>query len=100
MDDQARDAIRRIFFNRRPHVALLNAATWLGMSMKALRGDIADGAIVAVETGVGLRIPREEMLALAMRVWPQAVIDAALGDGAAGVLPEASRRVVRRARET
>jgi len=29
MDDNARDAIRRIFLNRRPHVALLNAATWL-----------------------------------------------------------------------
>ncbi len=98
MDDHARDAIRRIFLSRRPHVALLNAATWLGMSMKALRGDIADGAIVAVETGVGLRIPREEMLALAMRVWPQAVIEEALGDEAPGVLPEAIRLVELRAR--
>jgi len=68
------------------------------MSMKALRGDIADGAIVAVETGVGLRIPREEMLALAMRVWPQAVIEEALGDEAPGVLPEAIRLVELRAR--
>ena len=98
MDDHARDAIRRIFLNRRPHVALLNAATWLGMSMKALRGDIADGAIVAVETGIGLRIPREEMLALAMRVWPQAVIEEALGDEAPGVLPEAIRLVELQAR--
>ena|SRR5437764_640810 len=99
MDDHARDAIRRIFLNRRPHVnALLNAATWLGMSMKALRNDIADGAIVAVETGIGLRIPREEMLALAMRAWPQAVIEEALGDEAPGVLPEAIRLVELRAR--
>ena len=98
MDDHARDAIRRIFLNRRPHVALLNAATWLDMSIEALRNDIADGAIVAVETGVGLRIPREEMLALAMRVWPQAVIEEALGDEAPGVLPEAIRLVELRAR--
>ena len=98
MDDHARDAIRRIFLNRRLHVALLNAATWLGTSIEALRGDIADGAIVAVETGVGLRIPREEMLTLAMRVWPQAVIEEALGDEAAGVLPEAIRLVELRAR--
>src|SRR6266542_5420038 len=98
MDDNARDAIRRVFLNRRPHVALLNAAIWLDMSIKALKRDIADGAIVAVETGSGLRIPREEMLALAMRVWPQAVIEEALGDEAPGVLPEAIRLVELRAR--
>ena len=69
MDDRARDAIRRIFLNRHPHVALVSAAVWLNTSMEALKRDIADGAIVAVQTGVGLRIPREEMFAVAMRVW-------------------------------
>jgi hypothetical protein len=98
MDDKARDAIRRIFLNRHPHVALVSAAIWLNTSMEALKRDIADSAIVAVRTGVGLRIPREEMLALAMRVWPQAVIEEALGDEAPGVLPEAICLVELRAR--
>jgi hypothetical protein len=98
MDDKARDAIRRIFLNRHPHVALVSAAVWLNTSMEALKRDIADGAIVAVRTGVGLRIPREEMFAVAMRVWPQAVIEEALGDDASRLLPEAIRLVELRAR--
>jgi hypothetical protein len=98
MDDNDRDAIRRIFLNRRPNIALFTAATWLDISFEALKRDIADGVIVAVETGVGLRIPREEMLTLAMRVWPQAVIEEALGEDAPRVLPEAIRLVELRAR--
>ena len=90
--------IRQIFLNPRPHVALLMAANLLGMTLKQLRKEIADGAIVAVSTGVGLRITREEMIAAAMRVWEMAVIEDALGDDAPRVLPEAIRLVELRAR--
>jgi hypothetical protein len=60
--------------------------------------EIADGTIVAVSTGIGQRIPREEMIAVAMRIWPQAEIEEALGEDAARVLPEAIRLVELRAR--
>jgi len=55
--------------------------------MKALEEEIVDGAIVAISTGVGRRIVREEMVAAAMRVWPQDVIEEALGADAARVMP-------------
>ena len=98
MDDATRHDIRNIFLNPRPNVALIIAAGLLGMSFKTLKKEIADGAIVAVSTGIGQRIPREEMIAVAMRIWPQAEIEEALGDDAARVLPEAIRLVELRAR--
>jgi hypothetical protein len=41
---------------------------------------------------------REELVAIAMMKWEQAVIEEALGEDAAGVLPEAIRLVELRAR--
>jgi hypothetical protein len=96
--DSVRLRIRRIFLNRHPHVALFAAADLLGISFAALKNEIAEGSILAVSTGVGLRIPREEMIAVAMRLWPQAEIEEALGEDAARVLPEAIRLVELRAR--
>ena len=98
MDAATRLDIRNIFLNPRPNVALIIAAGLLRMSFQALKKEIADGTIVAVSTGIGQRIPREEMIALAMRIWPQAEIEEALGDDAARVLPEAIRLVELRAR--
>src|SRR5947209_18520423 len=66
--------------------------------MKAVERGLADGGIVAMSTGVGRRIVREEMVAAAMRVWPQDLIEEALGADAAGVMPEAVRLVELRAR--
>jgi hypothetical protein len=90
--------IRRIFLNRSPNVALISAAALLRISLGQLKRDIDDGAIVAVSTGVGMRIPKEEMIAAAMRVWEQGMIEEALGDEAARVLPEAIRLVLLRVR--
>ena len=53
---------------------------------------------LSVSTGVGMRVSKEEMIAAAMRTWPQAVIEEALGDDAARVMPEAIRLVELRAR--
>jgi hypothetical protein len=90
--------IRRIFLTPRPNVALMTAADLLGVTLKELKEDIDDGAIVAVSTGLGLRISKEELIAAAMGKWDQIVIEAALGADAASVLPEAIRLVELRTR--
>lgn len=90
--------IRRIFLSPRPNVALMTAADLLGVTLKELKRDIDDGVIVATSTALGVRISREEMIAAAMRVWEQAVIEDALGEDAAVVLPEAIRLVLLRVR--
>jgi hypothetical protein len=92
------ESIRRIFLSSRPNFALLTAAALLEISLEALKKEIADGVILAVPTGVGLRIPREEMIAALLRACPQAEIERALGDDAARLLPDAIRLVTLRAR--
>ncbi|MGH9418973.1 MAG: hypothetical protein ACRD3J_03285 [Thermoanaerobaculia bacterium] len=98
MDETTRSNIRQIFLNPCEHVALMTASMLLGMTLKELKREIEDGVIVAVSTRVGQRMAREELIAAAMRVCEQSVIEAALGDGAAAVLPEAIRLVELRAR--
>src|SRR5947209_7089123 len=98
MDDITRIRIRYIFLTPRPSVALMTAADHLGMSLKELKKEIEDGAIVAVSTRTGVKVSKEELMAAAMRVWEQAVIEEALGEDAASVLPEAIRLVELRAR--
>ena len=98
MPHPARSDIRRIFLNPRPHLALMTAADLLGMTLKELKKDIDEGVIVAISTGVGVRITREEMMATALRLWEQTVIEDALGVDAAAVLPEAIRLVLLRVR--
>src|SRR5436305_2002389 len=90
--------IRRIFLNRGPNFALVIAAELLRITTNELKRDIDDGVIVAVSTGVGMRVPKEELIAAAMRVWEQGVIEAALGEDAARLLPEAIRLVLLRVR--
>ena len=68
------------------------------LAFAGLKQEIADGSIVAASTRLGQRVPREEMIAAAMRVWEQSVIEEALGEDAARVLPEAIRLVELRAR--
>lgn len=93
-----RSRIRRIFLSGRPSFALLIAAELLGRTLTELRRDIQDGVIVAVSTPLGERVTREELIAVAMQSWEQAVIENALGDDASKVLPEAVRLVELRAR--
>ncbi len=98
MDELTRISIRQIFLNRHPHTSFITAAARLGISFSDLKKEIAEGVIVTVSTGAGVRVPKEEMIALAMRTWAQAVIEEALGEEAALVLPEAIRLVELRAR--
>jgi hypothetical protein len=97
MDETTRFRIRSIFLDPSPSYALMTAARLLGMGFKELKREIEVGAIVTVST-FGERVPSEEMMAAAMRMWEQAVIEEALGDEAATVLPEAIRLVELRAR--
>jgi hypothetical protein len=98
MDETTRSCIRHIFLSPRPNFALMTAADLLGLTLKELKREIEDGAIVAVSTAFGQRMTREELVALAMQKWEHAVIEEALGDDAAAVLPEAIRLVELRAR--
>jgi hypothetical protein len=98
MDETTRSCIRHIFLSPRPNFALMTAADLLGMTLKELKREIEDGAIVAVSTAFGQRMTREELVALAMQKWENAVIEEALGDDAAAVLPKAIRLVELRAR--
>src|SRR5258708_1044746 len=98
MDQPTLSRIRHIFLHPRPSFALMTAADLLGMTLKELRREIEDGSIVAVSTGLGQRVTRQEMIAAAMGVWEQSVIEEGLGDDAAAVLPEAIRLVDLRAR--
>src|SRR5438094_1931398 len=75
--------IRRIFLSPSPNFALMQAADLLGMTFAELKREIANGAIVAVSTRLGQRVTKEEMIAAAMRIWEQGVIEEALGDEAA-----------------
>jgi hypothetical protein len=90
--------IRRIFLSPRANVALMTAADLLGVSLTELKRDIDNGVIVATSTPLGERVSREEMIAAAMRLWEQTVIEDALGEDAASVLPEAVRLVLLRVR--
>ena len=98
MDESTRSRIRHIFLSPRPNFALLTAADLLGMTLKELKREIEDGAIVSVWTAIGERMTREELVAVAMQTYEQAVIEDALGEDAARVLPEAIRLVELRAR--
>jgi hypothetical protein len=98
MDESTRSRIRHIFLSPRPAFPLMTAATLLGMPFQALKREIEDGSIVAVSTRLGQKVTHEEMVATAMRIWEQSVIEDALGDDAPAVLPEAIRLVELRAR--
>lgn len=98
MDQPTRDRIRHIFLTPRPNLPLMTAASLLGMTLGELKQEIADGSIVAVSTKLGQRVPREELIAAAMRIWEQTTVEDALGDDAATMLPEAIRLVELRAR--
>jgi hypothetical protein len=98
MDESTRTNIRHIFLSPRPNFGLLQASWLLGMTLQDVKREVEDGGIVAGSTGMGVRIGKEEMMAAAMRVWELGVIEEALGDDAASVLPEAIRLVELRAR--
>jgi hypothetical protein len=98
MDANTTYRIRHIFLSPRPHFPLNTVAELLEMSVDEVKAEIEDGGIVAVSTAIGVRVTREEMVAVAMGRWELVVIEKALGREASWVLPEAIRLVELRAR--
>src|SRR6266498_3495703 len=91
MAPAGRESIRKIFLSRHSSVSERTAAALLGCSILQIRREIADGAIVAASTGLGVRISRAEMIAAALRTWSHATIEEALAADVERVLPEAFR---------
>src|SRR5258706_10224752 len=58
MDETTRSRIRHIFLSPRPNFALMTAADLLGLTLKELKREIEDGAIVTVWTALGERMTR------------------------------------------
>jgi hypothetical protein len=69
----------------------MTAADLLGFTLKELKREIEDGAIVAVWTALGERMTREELVAVAMQTWEQSVIEDALGNFGSLTPPHAGR---------
>jgi hypothetical protein len=71
--------IRNIFLSPRPNFAIQTAADLLGFTLRELKREIEDEAIVAVWTVIGERMTGEELVAVAMQKWDQATNEAAPG---------------------
>jgi len=90
--------IRHIFLHQRPHVSIMTARQLLGWSQAQMTRAIAAGEIELMVTPLGKWVWREELVAKAIELWPLDVIETALGDDAARVLPAAIRTCELRAR--
>ena len=90
--------LRHIFLHPRPHVSISQATSLLGWSRKQMSEAIEAGEVELWVTPVGKWVPRAEMMAKALEIWPVHVIEEALGDEAGGVLPRAIRSAELRVR--
>jgi hypothetical protein len=90
--------IRHIFLHPRPHVSVMTAANLLGWTLRQMKAAIAAGEIETNVTPLATWVWREELMAKALELWPFDVIEEALGDDAARVLPRFIRTHVLRAR--
>jgi hypothetical protein len=90
--------IRHIFLHPRPHVSISQAEGLLGWSRREMSEAIENGEVELWTTPVGKWVPRAEMMAKALEIWPVHVIEEALGDDADGVLPQAIRSAELRVR--
>jgi hypothetical protein len=92
------ERIRRIFLQDRPHVSIQQAARLLGWSWEEMTAAIRAGEVELAATRLGKWFPRNELIAKGLEAWPLDVIEEALGDEAARVLPEALRTAELRVR--
>lgn len=92
------DRIRHIFLHPRPHVSISRAMELLGWTRAEMTAAIGSGEIVLGETPLGKWVWREELMAKALELWSREAIEAALGEDADRVLPQATRLVELRAR--
>jgi hypothetical protein len=90
--------IRSIFLHHRPHVSIMTAANLLGWSLQEMKAAIDRGEIETNKTPLAMWVWREELVGKALELWPIDVIEDALGEDAARVLPTALRTHLLRAR--
>jgi len=90
--------IRHIFLQPGPHVSIMQATRILGWSRREMSEAIRIGEVELWTTPLGKWVPRPEMMAKALEIWPVDVIEEALGDEADGVLPRAIRSAELRVR--
>jgi hypothetical protein len=91
LDPDLIERIRAIFLHEEPYVSISDATALLGWSPSQMNDALDAGEIETAATGSGKVVPREELLALAVDLWPVDMIEESLGEDAASVLPEAIR---------
>jgi hypothetical protein len=92
------ERIRRIFLQVRPYVSIRQAAWLLGWTWEEMQTAVAEGMVDLTTTPLGKWFGREELFAKALEAWPLEVIEDALGDEAARILPQALRTAELRVR--
>jgi len=90
--------IRHIFLHQRPYVSITTATRLLGWTHAEMKAAIANGEIELMTTPLAKWVWRQELISKAVELWPLDVIEEALGDDAARVMPEAIRTCELRAR--
>ncbi len=90
--------IRHIFLHPGPHVSIMQATGLLGWSRREMSEAIKSGDVDLWTTPLGKWVPRTELMAKALEIWPVHIIEEALGDNADGVLPQAIRSAELRVR--
>jgi hypothetical protein len=90
--------IRHIFLHPGPHVSIMQATRLLGWSRRQMSEAIESGEVELWTTPLGKWVPRAELMAKALEIWPMHVIEEALGDEADGILPRAIRSAELRVR--
>src|SRR5881275_690204 len=98
LEPQLTDCIRGIFLHQRPHVSISTATRLLGWSRRQMSEAIESGEVELWVTPLWKWVPRAEMMAKALEIWPMHVIEEALGDEADGILPRAIRSAELRVR--
>lgn len=91
LDPDLIERIRAIFLHEEAYVSISDATALLGWSPSRMNDALDAGEIETVATCSGEVIPAEELLAVAVDLWPVDMIEESLGEDAASVLPEAIR---------
>jgi hypothetical protein len=83
--------IRHLFLDPKDTYTAAEAADILGLEPLDLKKRIESGEVEGLRNCCGVTVPRKELIAFALNVWPQATIEKALGDD----LPKALPKLVR-----
>jgi len=83
--------IRQLFLHPRPTYPLPHAATLLGISEHELRGWIEAGEVEAVGTEEAAELPWDEVVSFGIELWSREVVEKALGEDVARIIPELLR---------